>query len=104
MPSIDFETVKRFISVVKALGMWGWRGRVYWWPNHRGQCPLCAGTDPYRPPFWATEERWYCHKCKTGGDVIDLWRALHIMTWREAAVDLCRSTGLSVPYKQRSKN
>jgi hypothetical protein len=44
---------------------------------------------------------WFCHKCKRGGDVIDLAAALMRLAPVEAAAELCRSLGLAVPYLPR---
>ena len=40
----------------------------------------------------------YCHRCGFGGNQIQLWAKVRGMGAYEAAIDLCRRTGIDVPW------
>lgn len=101
MPAIDLHEVVASVRLLDALALLRWPGRGLWGDNHRGPCPVRGCIHRYRQPFWCCNERWYCHKCKQGGDVLDLWAAVNGMSLFEAARDLCRAFALDVPYLPR---
>ena len=49
-------------------------------------CPLPAHQDRHPSAvLYATEGRWWCHRCNQGGDAFDLVMAVQGVTWRQAA-------------------
>jgi DNA primase len=103
MPSIDYSAVKTLVTLDRALGILGWRPNQddgYEW---RGYCPKHALPNDHSKSFWCRPKAgwWYCHVCKRGGSVIDLYMMVHGFTVREAAIELCARAGLTVPYIAR---
>jgi hypothetical protein len=45
--------------------------------------------------------RYYCHKCHSRGNQLELWAAVHRLTIYAATIDLCRALGKEVPYINR---
>ena len=45
--------------------------------------------------------RYYCHKCRSRGNQLELWAAANKLSLYEAAVDLCRILGHEVPWIER---
>lgn len=45
--------------------------------------------------------RYYCHKCRSHGNQLELWAAVKKLPVYEAAVDLCQTLGREVPCIQR---
>jgi len=41
--------------------------------------------------------RYYCHKCQSKGNQLELWAAVHKLSIYQAAMDLCRALGRDVP-------
>jgi hypothetical protein len=45
--------------------------------------------------------RFFCHKCQSKGNQIELWAAVHKLGIYDAAVHLCRALGRDVPWINR---
>ncbi len=100
MPSVNFAAVRAAISVPRALGIIGWRAVSWGSDHHRGPCPIHGSASRSRS-MSVCSRVWYCHKCKIGGDVLDLWaRLTGVWDWPCVAVDLCRRAGVQVPYQR----
>lgn len=48
----------------------------------RGCCPICKGDNPTE--FVASERFFHCHKCKTGGNIINFVQAYYKLPYHEA--------------------
>lgn len=97
MELIDFEEIKRQLSVHAVLTRMGWR------PHHqeptawRGDCPVEPTGKRSERCCAVTHSGWWCHKCKRGGDVIRLVQELHQVDAVNAALWLCETFALEVP-------
>lgn len=105
MPSIDYATIKSEVQLMQALRLLGWEPSGWATAQLRGPCPVhhSAGA---RSRIFAVDliaRSWYCHRCRLGGSVLDLWAAVHGLTLYDAAVHLCRAAQVPVPYLGRSK-
>lgn len=101
MPSIDFAALKELVSVRRALELLWWRPVRRAGGQLRGPCPVHGSKRPGADTFAAAEREWYCHKCKRGGSVIDLWAGVRSLPLYEAALDLCRAAGVDPPLLAR---
>lgn len=100
MPSVDLRALKAAVSVPRALSLLGWKAKCWNSTRHRGPCVIHASR-PGSRIMSVTHSHWYCHKCKVGGDVLDLWmRVRGIYEIVALAVDLCAQAGLDVPYQR----
>ena len=69
----------------------------------RGPCPVHGSSSPRSRSFSVNVNtaRYYCHKCHSRGNQLELWAAAQSMTVYEAALDLCRILGKDVPWIER---
>ena len=77
-------------------------------PNYKGGntgyiCPAC-GSGKHRGSkstgaveFYPDTNKWYCHKCKAGGDVLDLFQEAAHVDYNEALAELAREIGIILP-------
>lgn len=63
----------------------------------RGRCPIHAGDNQGAFLVDSDQRRWYCFRCSTGGDVIDLCRAVEGGELWEAVVSLSECYGVELP-------
>jgi hypothetical protein len=101
MPSIHYPTLKSLISVPRALELLQFRAYKRGGANGRGPCPVHKGSGGRFSTFTFTSVEWYCHKCKRGGSVIDLWMRVKGLSCYAAALDLCRAAGVDPPGPPR---
>lgn len=101
MPSIDYPALKSLISVPRALKLLDWRPWKSCGDTGRGGCPIHKGQGGRFSTFTFTSVEWYCHKCKCGGSVLDLWMRVKGLPLYAAALDLCRAAGVDPPGPSR---
>jgi hypothetical protein len=99
---IDYPKVRR-LDLGPVLDLLGWRADSQKNGEHRGHCPIHGSTAGKRGTFVANLEKgwWYCHKCKDGGNALDLYVEAKKLPVREAALHLCKELGIPVPRKRR---
>lgn len=106
MPLIDFPMVESEIRIPRVLEHLGHPGLVRESPSgeYRGGC-LLHGLSGKASRIFAVDpsgQRWYCHRCKIGGSVIDLWRETHPgLDAFGAALELCAQFIGFVPYQKK---
>lgn len=97
MRPVDFNAVKQLVSMETTLRIIGWRPRRFERGKPRGPCPVCKGRSKDNRIFWATENGWYCHKCKRGGNQLQLFAAVSGLPLLESAYRLCELAEVMVP-------
>jgi DNA primase len=111
MPGVDFDRVRALVTmehVLDLLGFKPWsRSGAQWY----GSCPLHESTS--RPTLVPSrgrrrsfsvnvaDGRYYCHRCHSHGNQLDLWAAATKLPLHRAALDLCRRMGCDVPWIRR---
>lgn len=98
MNLIDLTAVRELIPVPVALRAIGWRHVGQSRGILRGPCPIHLSTYKRSRVFAAGPRFFKCHKCGHGGGVLDLWMLLRKLTVHQAALDLCRTVRMSVPW------
>ena len=103
MPGIDFDRVRTEITMEQVLNLLGFqpssRSEVQWY----GSCPLHEPGLRRRRSFSANPGapgigRYYCHRCHSHGNQLELWAAFTRLPLHQAAMDLCRRLGRDVPW------
>jgi hypothetical protein len=77
MPGVDFNRLRNEITMREVLERLGWK------------------------PTNLADGRYYCHKCHSKGNQLELWAAIHNQSIYQAAVDLCQALGKDMPWIKR---
>lgn len=93
MPSLDFESIKRAITIDEVMSLIGWKGQLEPRGTERGPCPVHGSKNPKSRSFCVTGQEWYCHGCKQGGGVLELYRLVCQKPIYEATLELCERLG-----------
>lgn len=92
---LDFKVLNRQLSalaVIRSLGLEADTCTRHKW---RGRCPFHQSGN-LRSRSLAVDlqlRAWYCHRCKVGGDLIDLWAGVRGIGLYRAAEELLRTFG-----------
>jgi len=98
---VDFAAIRSQVTIRQVLHRLGHLDclRVIG-AEHRGPCPVHGCDDGPHRSFSANIEknvfRCFSPGCGAGGNVLDLWAAVHKLPLREAALDLVATFGLDV--------
>jgi DNA primase len=103
MPGVDFNRVRTEITMEQVLSLLGFqpvsRLRVQWY----GSCPLHEPKPGRRRSFSVNvvNGRYYCHRCHSHGNQLELWAVATKQSLYQAAIDLCRRLGRDIPWIDR---
>ena len=103
MPGVDFDRVRTEITMEQVLNLLGFqpskRSGVQWY----GRCPLHESTSGRRRSFSVNVAigRYYCHRCHSHGNQLELWAAATKLPLHQAAIDLCHRLGRDIPWIRR---
>ncbi len=101
MPGIDFDDLRKRISILDVLALLGTppvRGAGY---RLRGPCPFACGASDRDFAAYLDTNRYQCFSCGRLGNAIELWAAVRHLTFYAAACDLCRRLGIDPPSMHR---
>jgi DNA primase len=103
MPGVDFNILRAEIAIEDVLSLVEFEPTTRSGPQWHGACPVHGCTSKRSRSFSVNVEtgRYFCHKCNSKGNQIELWAAVNKMTLHQAAVDLCRALGREVPWIKR---
>lgn len=103
MPGVDFNVLRTEITMEQVLDQLGFQPTARSGRQLHGPCPMHGSTSPSSGSFSVnlSAARYYCHKCHSHGNVLELWAAVHRLTIHQAAIDLCRALGRNVPWIKR---
>jgi DNA primase len=103
MPGIDFNRLRREITMEEVLNLLSFE------PLHRagdqwsGRCPLHE-SKPGRQRHFSVNvgiRRYQCHKCGSKGNQLELWQSFTKLQLHAAMIDLCGRLGREVPWIRR---
>ena len=103
MPGVDFNLLRREVRMQDVLRQlrFGPVGRSG--DQLHGPCPVhgsrSRGSRTFSVNVYTCS--YYCHKCHSHGNQLELWAAVHKLSLHDAAVDLCRALGREVPWVHR---
>jgi DNA primase len=103
MPGVDFKAVQLCVPMAKVLELAGFEPSRTAGSQLHGPCPVHRSRSRTSRTFSVQTEEGvcHCHKCGFSGNQIQLWARLKDMGVYEAAIDLCRQTGVEVPWIER---
>jgi DNA primase len=103
MPGVDFNVLRDEIAMEQVLNQLGFEPTSRSGQQLHGPCPVHGSTSDRSRSFSVNlgMGRYHCHKCKSQGNQLELWAAVHKLTIHEAAVHLCRALGRDVPWIQK---
>lgn len=99
MPGVDFNLLRNEITMEEVLDQLGFQATNRSGNQLHGPCPVHGSTSAGSRTFSVNLEsgRYYCHKCHSKGNQLELWSAVHKLSIYKAAIDLCRALGRDVP-------
>ena len=100
MPGVDFQVLRTRITMADVLRQLGFLPVSRAGEQLRGPCPVHGSRSIRSRTFSVNLEsgRYYCHKCQSQGNPLELWAAVCKLPLYEAALDLCRALGREVPW------
>ncbi len=103
MPGVDFDVLRTEIAMKQVLNQLGFKPTSQSGNQLHGPCPVHGSTSSTSRTFSVNVEtgRYYCHKCQSKGNQLELWAAVHKFSIYDAAIDLCRVLGRDVPQINR---
>ncbi len=103
MPGVDFNVLRAGISMEDVLNQLGFEPTSSSGSQLHGPCPVHGSTSSKSRSFSVNLEkgRYYCHKCESQGNQLELWAAVHKLSFYDAAGDLCRALGREIPQITR---
>jgi len=103
MPGVNFDLLRERISIVDVLRLLDLTACGRQGDQLRGPCPVHGSSSPRSRSFTVNVRlgRYYCHRCGSGGNALELWAAVRGVSVYAAAIELCRSLGLEVPWIHR---
>ena len=97
MPGVNFQQLRDEISIEEVLRLLGCEAVSRKGDHWRGPCPVHRSRTTDSRVFSANVKtnRYYCHKCRSHGNQLELWAAVQHMNIYDA-VDLCEKLGRKV--------
>jgi DNA primase len=98
MPGIDFDVLRAEVTMGQVLEQLGFQATTQTGSQMHGPCPLHGSTSKRSRSFSVNVDigRYYCHKCESRGNQLELWAAANRLPLYEAAIDLRRVLGLRI--------
>jgi DNA primase len=103
MPGIDYRVLRSEISMEDVLNQLGFVPTSQSGDQLHGPCPVHGSTSASSRSLSVNVQtgRYYCHKCQSHGNQLELWAAVHRLPLYDAALDLCRALGRDIPWIER---
>ena len=103
MPGVDFQVLRSEIPMSRVLEQLGFEPTSRSGDQLHGPCPVHGSTSSRSRTFSVNVRtgRYYCHKCRSQGNQLELWATARKLPIYEAALDLCRALGREVPWIKR---
>jgi DNA primase len=100
MPGIDFNRLRAEITMEQVLTLLSFQPVGRNGDQLHGPCPVHGSASPLSPIFSVNvrTQRYYCHKCHSRGNQLELWAAVRKLPFYDAALDLCQALGRNVPW------
>jgi len=103
MPGIDFNTLRDEITMEQVLELIHFAPSSRLGDQWRGPCPVhqSASSRSRSLSVNLSTRRYYCHKCQSKGNQLELWAQINQLPIYDAAINLCRALGRPVPWITR---
>jgi DNA primase len=99
MPGIDYRQLRQQITMSEVLDLIGFQPTSRHGPQLRGPCPIsgCSSASDRSFSVHLARQVYHCFACRSRGNPLDLWAAVHGLPIHQAALDLCHATHLDPP-------
>jgi DNA primase len=103
MPGIDFAVLRREVGMQDVLNALGFVAVTRQGSQLHGPCPVHGSSSPTSRTFSVnvSSGRYYCHRCNSHGNQLELWAEVKQLSLYDAAQDLCRTLGRDIPWIER---
>jgi hypothetical protein len=103
VPGVDFDRLRAEIPMEHVLALLAFEPAGRSGPQWYGRCPVHEATSKRSRCFSVNVAlgRYYCHRCHSRGNQLDLWAAVTQQRLHRAAIDLCQRLGREVPWLHR---
>jgi len=103
MPGIDFDVLRQEITMQQVLDLLQFSPMSRVGDQWHGPCPVHGSSSARSRSFSVnrTHGRYYCHKCHSRGNPLELWAAVHRVSFYDAAIMLCHALGREIPWIHR---
>lgn len=103
MPGVDFNVLRSEITIEQVLNQLDFQPTSRNGNQLHGPCPVHRSTSKASRTFSVNLDtgRYYCHKCRSHGNQLELWAAVHKLSIYDAALNLCDVLGRDVPWIKR---
>jgi DNA primase len=100
MPGVDFNRLRTEIAMEQVLHLLRFQPSDRSGKQWYGSCPLHDGASRRDRSFSVNVAigRYYCHRCHSHGNQLELWAAATKTPLHQATIDLCRLLGREVPW------
>ena len=103
VPGVDFNKLRAEVTMEEVLSQLGFQHTSRSGNQLHGPCPVHGSQSTGSRSFSVNldDGRYYCHKCHSKGNQLELWAAVHKLSFYDSAIDLCRALGRAVPTMTR---
>ena len=101
MSGIDLDRLRNEITMQRILTQLHFHPVTRSGDQLHGPCPVHRSTSPGARTFSVNlrSQRYYCHKCHSYGNQLELWAAVQRRDFHPAMIDLCHALGHRIPWK-----
>lgn len=103
MPGVNFARLREQIAMGDVLRLLGFVPVSVRGDQLRGPCPVHGAKNPRSRSFSVNLGlgRYQCFHCGSRGNALELWAAARQLPWHAAAIELCETLGIEVPWMTR---
>ena len=103
MPGVNFSRLRAEITMGHVLRQLSFQPVDRLGDQLHGPCPVHRSPSLRSRTFSVNlrSGRYYCHKCHSHGNQLELWAAIYHLPIYDAALDLCRALGHNIPWITR---
>lgn len=100
MPGIDFNQLRREVTMQQVLNAIGFEATRRTGLQLKGPCPVHKSTRNHSTSFSVNlgSHRYFCHKCGSHGNQLELWAAICQLNLYEASIELCKVLNRGIPW------
>lgn len=100
MPGVNFAIVRQQVSMEEVLRRLAFQPTSVRGDEQRGPCPVHRSSVPGSRSFSVNLRvgRYQCFRCGSHGNALELWAAVHGLGVHQAAIELCKTMGVEVPW------
>lgn len=100
MPGIDYHRLRQQITMGRVLDLIGFQPVWRHSPQLRGSCPIpgCDSASDRSFSVHLARQVYHCFACCSHGNALDLWAAVCGLPLHDAALALCQTVDIILPW------